>query len=161
MTDTKIVIRASCKFHLFSLPVFFLERANTTRRSEPDATAGPAARVPKYRAHRLQLKYTQDKVDPDRSPMLSLVGISGAALVMMSCLPPLAVPLQPAMGKGLLRDSKEHGSIVLQPQAGDSASAASQGWLPLGNGGQKQEVLASSPWDTANGRCTRAARVRL
>ena len=32
---------------------------------------------------------------------------------------------------------------MLQPQGGDSASAASQGWLPFGNGGQEQEVLLS------------------
>ena len=32
---------------------------------------------------------------------------------------------------------------MLQPQVGDSASAASQGSLPFGNGGQKQEVLLS------------------
>ena len=79
--------------------------------------------------------------------MLSLVGMSGAAFVM-SCK--LAVPLRPAMGKGLLRADatgthprKEHAPIMLQPQVGDSASAASQGSLPFGNGGQKQEVLAS------------------
>ena len=73
--------------------------------------------------------------------MLSLVGMSGAAFVSK---PPLAVPLRPAMGKGLLRATpKEHGPIMLQPQVGDSASAASQGSLPFGNGGQKQEVLAS------------------
>ena len=35
--------------------------------------------------------------------MLSLVGISGAAFVMMSCKAPPPVPLRPAMGKGLLR----------------------------------------------------------
>ena len=89
--------------------------------------------------------------------MLSLVGMSGAAFVSK---PPLAVPLRPAMGKGLLRADatgtfrpvpviraitprKEHAPIMLQPQVGDSASAASQGSLPFGNGGQKQEVLAS------------------
>ena len=85
--------------------------------------------------------------------MLSLVGMPVAAFVMscMCCKPPrLAVPLRPAMGKGLLRADatgthprKEHAPIMLQPQVGDSASAASQGSLPFGNGGQKQEVLAS------------------
>ena len=58
--------------------------------------------------------------------------------------------MRPAMGKGLIRADatgthprKEHAPIMLQPQVGDSASAASQGSLPFGNGGQKQEVLAS------------------
>ena len=59
--------------------------------------------------------------------------------------------------------SKAHGSIILQHQAGDSASAASQGWLPLGNAmvGRSRKSSTSSPWDTANGRRTSAARVRL
>jgi len=39
----------------------------------------------------------------DRSPMLSLAGVSGAAFVMMSCKAPPPVPLRPAIGKGLLR----------------------------------------------------------
>ena len=39
----------------------------------------------------------------DRSPMLSLAGVSGAAFVMMSCKAPPPMPLRPAMGKGLLR----------------------------------------------------------
>lgn len=59
--------------------------------------------------------------------------------------------------------SKAHGSIILQHQTGDSASAASQGWLPLGNAmvGRSRKSSTSSPWDTANGRRTSAARVRL
>ena len=39
----------------------------------------------------------------DRSPMLSLAGVSVAAFVMMSCKAPPPVPLRPAIGKGLLR----------------------------------------------------------
>ncbi len=97
--------RASCKFLLFSLSVFLSgTHANTARRSEPDATSQAcAARVPTVpRTPAATERHAQDKVGPDRNPMLSLVGISGAALVMMSCKPPLAVPLRP-MGKGLLR----------------------------------------------------------
>ena len=57
--------------------------------------------------------------------------------------------------------SKAHGSIILQHQAGDSASAASQGWLPLGNAMVGRSRKSSPPWDKANGRRTRAVRVRL
>ena len=115
---------------------------------EPDATSQALQRACLVsRTLAATERHAQDKVDPVRSPMLSLVGMSGAAFVM-SCK--LAVPLRPAMGKGLLRADatgthprKEHAPIMLQPQVGDSASAASQGSLPFGNGGQKQEVLAS------------------
>ena len=83
--------------------------------------------------------------------MLSLVGIPGAAFVMMSCKAPLPVPLlRPATGDGLLgadttlratgtHSSQESRLGPLLPKAGDSAA---QGRLPYNGAGQKQVLSA-------------------
>ena len=75
--------------------------------------------------------------------MLSLVGISGPAFVMMSCKPPPVVPVRQAMGKDLLRADttqhatgtsalQEHHLALLPPQADEPAT---KGRLPLGKYG--------------------------
>ena len=147
--------------------------ASTARSSlevEPDATSQAcSARAYVPRTPAATERHAEDKVDPDRSPMLSLVGMPVAAFVMscMCCKPPrLAVPLRPAMGKGLLRADatgthppKEHGPIKLQPQVGDQHRQHRRARFLLAMVGRSRK--SSPPWDKANGRRTRASRVRL
>ena len=84
--------------------------------------------------------------------MLSLVGISGHAFVMMSCAPP--PPVRQAMGKDLLRADtaqhatgmdalQEHHLALLQPQADESAT---KGRLPLGKYGGHTNAAHLSFW---------------
>ena len=86
--------------------------------------------------------------------MLSLVGISGPAFVMMSCKPPPVVPVRQAMGKDLLRADttqdatgvsalQEHHLALLQPQADESAT---KGRLPLGKYGGHTHAAHLSFW---------------
>ena len=101
--------------------------------------------------------------------MLSLVGIPGAAFVMMSCKAPLPVPLlRPATGDGLLgadttlratgtHSSQESRLGPLLPKAGDSAA---QGRLPFYNGaGQKQVLSALLGQSRRPPHSTRGARM--
>ena len=84
--------------------------------------------------------------------MLSLVGVSGPAFVMMSCKPP--PPVRQAMGKDLLRADttqhatgmgalQEHHLALLQPQADESAT---KGRLPLGKYGGHTHAAHLSFW---------------
>ena len=101
--------------------------------------------------------------------MLSLMGIPGAAFVMMSCKAPLPVPLlRPATGDGLLgadttlratgtHSSQESRLSPLLPKAGDSAA---QGRLPFYNGaGQKQVLSALLGQSRRPPHSTRGARM--
>ena len=100
--------------------------------------------------------------------MLSLVGIPGAAFVMMSCKAPSPVPLlRPAMGDGLLgadttlratgtHSSQESRLGPLLPKAGDSAA---QGRLPFYNGAGQKQVLSAFGQSRRPPHSTRGARM--
>ena len=100
--------------------------------------------------------------------MLSLVGIPGAAFVVMSCKAPLPVPLlRPATGDGLLgadttlratgtHSSQESRFGPLLPKAGDSAA---QGRLPFYKGAGKKQVLSALGQSRRPPHSTRGARM--
>ena len=100
--------------------------------------------------------------------MLSLVGIPGAAFVMMSCKAPSPVPLlRPAMAGGLLgadttlratgtHSSEESRLGPLLPKAGDSAA---QGRLPFYNGAGQKQVLSAFGQSRRPPHSTRGARM--
>ena len=100
--------------------------------------------------------------------MLSLVGIPGAAFVMMSCKAPSPVPLlRPATGDGLLgadttlratgtHSSQESRLGPLLPKAGDSAA---QGRLPFYNGAGQKQVLSAFGQSRRPPHSTRGARM--